>query len=344
LDEEQGAQVTVYHRGKLIVDARAGLAEAGTGQPVEAETLFPVFSTTKGIMATLVHLLAERGQLDYDTPIAHYWPEFAENGKEGISVRHALAHTSGLPEMPPDTDPARLYDWDAMCRAIAHLRPLSPPGEKTVYHAVTFGWILGEVVRRIDGRSVQAFLEAEISRPLGFNSVFIGIPAELEPAVAFLEEVPEPVENSLGATIAPCMFPLGQWMNRPEARRACIPGSNGIMNARGIARTYAALLPGGVDGVELLSPERVAQAMEIHTSPEDLKRGEQRRGLGYTLHEGGSPTGFGHGGYGGSLGYADPRHHLAVGITRNRFSPHNLSGQVTDLLRQALRITPSSTS
>jgi CubicO group peptidase (beta-lactamase class C family) len=334
------------------VDAWAGVADVRTGAPVDGDTLFPVFSTTKGILATAIHILAERGQIDYDKPIAFYWPEFAANGKETVTVRHALAHTSGIPYMPVGIEHAQLCDWDFMCAAVARLKPVWPPGAKIFYHPVTFGWILGEVARRVDGRAFQPFIEDEICRPLGITTMFAGIPAELEPRVAFLEEVSEPAkpsENPQPSTpppnpaeqgISPCMNPLHEWMNRSDARRACIPASNGIMSARAVARHYAALLPGGVDGVELIPADRlrVATRQEIPTG--GYEEGvTPRKGLGYGLGEGGSATGFGHGGYGGSTGYGDPRYRLAVGVTRNRFSSNNLVDLVVKEIRSALGIS-----
>ncbi len=345
--KERGAQVTIYVDGKLAADAWAGVADVRSGAPVDGDTLFPVYSTTKGIVATVIHLLAERGQLDYDKPIAYYWPEFAANGKEGITVRHALSHGSGIPYMPEGVDHEQLCDWDTMCRLVAQLKPAWAANEILRYHPVTFGWILGEVARRIDGRAFQPFVEAEICRRLGITTMFAGIPAELESRVAFLEEyyepqpppaTPPPPPNPAEQDIAPCMNPLTGWMNRSDSRQACIPASNGIMNARAIARHYAALLPGGVDGVELLPPERIRLALEQQIPTSGYEEGVTPPfGLGYRYWEGGSKTGFGHGGYGGSAGYADPRYKVAVGITRNRFSAENLTKHVIDELRGFLR-------
>jgi CubicO group peptidase (beta-lactamase class C family) len=347
--KERGAQVAVYHDGKLIVDAWAGVADVRTGAPVDAETLFPVFSTTKGLEATVIHILAERGQIEYDKPIAHYWPEFAANGKEAITVRHALAHTSGIPYMPVGIGHKELCDWDTMCRLVAQLKPAWPAGQKSFYHPVTFGWILGEVARRVDGRAFQPFVDEEIAGPLGINTMFAGIPAELEPRVAFLEEhyppttppeTPQAPPNPAEQGVPAFMNPLGDWMNRSDARRACIPASNGIMNARAIARHYAALLPGGVDGVELLPPSRMKLATELQIPGEGFVEGTTpRKGLGYGLGDGGSATGFGHGGYGGSSGYGNPLYRLAVGVTRNRFSYDDLAGLVTKEIREALGIS-----
>jgi CubicO group peptidase (beta-lactamase class C family) len=346
--KQRGAQVAVYLDGKLVVDAWAGVADVRTGAPVTADTLFPVFSTTKGLQATVMHILAERGQIDYDKPIAHYWPEFAANGKESITLRHALSHSSGLPYMPVDIDHPQLCDWDTMCRLMAQQRPAFAPGEKTFYHPVTYGWILGEVARRVDGRHFQPFVEAEISGPLGIeDSMFAGIPADREKDVAYLEEIfePKPVDpnalpppppNPAEQGVSPCMNPLHEWMNRSDARRACIPASNGIMTARAIARHYASLLPGGVDGVEILPPERIRIASELQIPKTGFIEGVTTKALGYGLGDGGIPTSFGHGGYGGSAGYGDVPHRLGVGVTRNQFSHSDLSGLVAKEIRLAL--------
>jgi len=345
--KERGAQVAVYIDGKLAVDVWAGVADVRTGVQVDGDTLFPAFSTMKGIQATAMHILAERGQIDYDTPIAHYWPEFAQNGKETITIRHALAHTSGIPYMPVDIGHAQLCDWDTMCRLVAQLKPAWPAGQKCFYHPITYGWILGEVARRVDGRPYQPFIEAEIGGPLGITTMFAGIPADLESRVAFLEEIPEPPPEIPPPAlppdqegVPPFIKPLYDWMNRSDARRACIPGSNGIMNARAIARHYASLMPGGIDGVELLSPDRVRLATELQIPGEGFEEGvTPRRGLGYALGEGGSETGFGHGGHGGAAGYGNVPYRLAVGVTRNLFSSHDLAGLIAKEIRSALGIT-----
>jgi CubicO group peptidase (beta-lactamase class C family) len=325
--EERGAQVVVYRDGQPVVDASAGIADPRTGQKFTSETLVPIFSTGKGVMATIIHLLAERGQLHYDTPIAAYWPEFAANGKESITVRHALEHNSCIPFVPDDLNQAQLNDWDEMCRIVARLTPAWPPGTHHQYHAHTYGWILGEVARRVDGRPFQRFVDEEINAPLG-TQIYAGLPDEAEPLVATIEPAPDFTETlSLPPrTNAACQCPAHDWINTRDARRMCNPGVNGITNARSLARHYAALLPGGVDGVELLPPSRLREA----TRPIALNDG---RGLGYQIgthvtEMGLSPASFGHGGHGGSFAFADPVRMLAVAVTRNRFSPQNLGNKV----------------
>jgi CubicO group peptidase (beta-lactamase class C family) len=325
--EELGLQAAAYHKGKLAVDAWAGIADTRTGRKVDGETLFTVFSTTKGILYTAIHLLAERGRLDYDAAVARYWPAFAARGKGRVTIRQVLTHTAGVPQMPEGAQPEDLCDWDRMCAAIADLPLLWEPGAMTGYHAFTIGWILGEVLHRIDGRSVPEFVSEEICRPLGLRSLFLGIPDEVESRVAFLEDaplpegLPEPLP--LWTKAIPDNLPASaELFNRPDIRRACIPAAGGIMSARDLARHYASLAT-GVDGVRLLPPRRVALAAEEQTRlPDQVFGYAARKGLGYFLHgENGesisdSPDSFGHPGAGGSVGYADPFHELAVGFTK----------------------------
>jgi CubicO group peptidase (beta-lactamase class C family) len=345
-ESERGAQVAVYFEGKLIVDAWAGMADVRSGRKVDGETLFPVFSTTKGITATAVHLLAERGQLDYDAPVAKYWLTFGTNGKEGITLRHVLAHSAGIPYMP-DATPKQLADWDFMCEVMTQLQPAWEPGTKQLYHPITYGWILGEVIRRVDGRPFQPFLEQEICRPLGIRTMFVGLPPELEPQVAWLEAKPECIESISPPprTNPPCVTPLYEWMNRSDAKWMCQPAANGIMNARAVARHYAALLPGGIDGVELLPPGRMQLATELQTPRDGWEEGlTARKGLGYQLgihvHEmGGSATAFGHNGHGGSVGFAEPKHRLAVSVVRNLFSGGSLGSLVWREIQETLGLS-----
>ena len=340
---ERGAQVAVYLDGKLEVDAFAGVTDVRTGAPVDGDSLFPVFSTTKGIFSTVIHILAERGLIDYDAPVARYWAEYGSNGKENITVRQVMAHTAGVPFVPEGITLKQSWDWDYMCTALAKLPPASEPGTKRQYHPLTFGWILGEVARRVDGRSVPQLLAEEICRPLGLKRLYCGIPDELERQTAFLEEVPDnpgvlaPPPNE----VPPCAMPLPKWLNRTETRLATQPACSGIMSARDIARTYAATLPGGVNGVQLISPERLRLAMEDQPPAGGYEAGMPRRGLGYQLgstvdETSDQATTFGHDGYGGSQGYGDTRYRLAFAITRNRFSSHQLASRIIQEIRRYL--------
>jgi len=331
---ELGVQVAAYRDGELIVDAWAGTADPRDGEPVTAQTLFPVFSVTKGIATTVIHRLVERGLLDYGTPLAALWPEFAAHGKEGVTLEHALRHTAGLWETPPELTFARMLDWDAACTVLAAAPPLSPPGERFVYHAKTFGWLIGEPARRADGRSFSRMVADEIAAPLGLKTLFVGLPAPENHPVAFLVEkgspdlrTPPPEELAGQPAVK---VPLTHQMNTPAMQAACLPSTNGMMNARALARHYAALLPGGVDGVELLPASRLAAATQWET------REGITRGLGYERWDivlpSGGIEGFGHGGYGGSMGFAFPKLGLAVGYTRNLFGEESGWSRVIDAL------------
>ena len=339
---ERGLQVAAYVDGKLVLNAWAGVADAVSGRTVDADTLFPVFSTTKGMAATIIHLLVERGQLSYDEPIASVWPEFAAHGKGGITLRHALNHTAGIPLMPRDITASELHDWDTMCRKIAALEPFTPAGAKMEYHAMTYGWLLGEVARRADGRAFPQLLAEEICRPLGMEAMYAGIPDAVEPRVAILEEyetVPV-IDDGKPQSVPHWLWPLHAWMNRPDARRSCIPASNGIMNALSIARHYAALLPGGVDGVELLPPHRIKLAMEPQkpSQPQDDDF-TKNRGLGYGLgwKYGNPATSFGSAGYGGSFGFADLELKLAFGFTKNLYHKEDTAAEILKEVHDALK-------
>ncbi|HEY3110787.1 MAG TPA: serine hydrolase domain-containing protein [Chloroflexota bacterium] len=353
---EVGLQVAAYLDGQLVVDAWSGLAARANGSPgpdraVDGDTLFTVFSTGKGVVATALHILAERGRVDYDAPIARYWPEFAANGKERVTVRDALTHRSGVPQMPEGLVAADLLDWEKMVAAVARLTPILPPGTTTAYHALTYGWIVGEVVRRIDGRPIGRFVQEEICAPLGMADLYFGIPESAAPRVARLERaepepgVPEPAPDSIALRAAP--RELVEIIAAPAGWRAAIPGGNCVASARAIARMYAGLI-GPVDGVRLLPAERVRTATALQTDEVDANLGRAiNKGLGYFL--GGSPasamgprlTAFGHSGAGGSIGFADPEIGLAVGFAKTLLTTHADPARshtllVAERVRQAL--------
>jgi CubicO group peptidase (beta-lactamase class C family) len=346
--DERGLQLTAYLDGKLVVDICAGYLDADHKHPVTPDTLFPVFSVTKGMCATIIHMLVERGIISYETPIAQVWPEFAAEGKSGITVRHALNHTAGLQNMPSNIGYAEMCSWDAICARIAAMAPVSPPGAQMVYHAITFGFILGEVARRVTGQPFADLLQKQIADPLHITSMYCGIPEDIDSRIAILEEIfdpgatPSSVDDGAARPVPAWLMPLHTMMNRPDARRACIPASNGIMNARSIARHYAALLPGGVDGVKLLPPARVRLVTQ-RQYPSGPQENPPRIALGYFVGGENSEFGsranaFGHGGYGGSTGFTDPEYKLAVGFTKNLYSKRAAHGAILNALRAALKI------
>jgi CubicO group peptidase (beta-lactamase class C family) len=330
---ETGLQVVAYHRGRKVIDIAAGLADPASGRPVQPDTLFNVYSVTKAVTATALHIQAERGHVDYDAPIADYWPEFAAEEKGGATVRHALTHRAGVPQMPAGVTPEMLCDWSAMAAAIAALPPLAPPGEKTLYQSMTFGWIIGEIVRRTDpkGRDFRQFVLDEIAEPLGLADLWLGIPDAAEPRVARLSDRnagdPPPPETTLFAQSMPHAVALvPRVFERPDVRRACIPGVGGIFTARDEARFWAMLAEGGaLDGVRLLSTERVAAFSSCRDNGDEPD--PVMFGIPIPISVGGywlgghrvtSPRAIWHPGAGGSIGWADPDHRLAVAICHNR--------------------------
>ncbi len=332
--EEIGLQVAAYIEGELVVDAWAGVTDDVSGQQVNGDTLFTSWSTTKGFVATCLHILVDRGLVEYDARVAAYWPEFAARGKEEITVRHVLTHSAGIPHMPEGVTPEMMTEWDVMCSAIAEHEPLWSPGTRTGYHFWTFGWIIGEIIRLVDGRPIAQFVQEEVCQPLGIDSFYLGIPEAVEDRVAPLKQEPtsdgaeaEPTELSLRVT--PPHVTSAEVVNRPDVRRASIPGCGGIMNARAIARHYAMLASLGVlDGIRILSEERVNSIRALQTeSPDEVYGIQIPKSLGYFLGGdvnqewsramGRSGEEFGHPGFGGSLGFADPVRRLGFGFTKN---------------------------
>lgn len=329
--DDVGAACAVYRDGEPVVDLWAGFADLAGGRTWEQDTIQIVFSATKGITATCVNLLAERGTLDLDAPIAAYWPEFAACGKGRIPVRWALCHKAGLPAVHGDLTLDEVLAWEPVVKAIAAQAPDWEPGTAHGYHARTFGWILGEVVRRVTGRSLGRFFAEEIARPLGVD-FWIGLPpGELRRCARVIppEGLPSLAElfgaGSLAAQVmhGPSgLFFYDDMWNRPAILAAEMPSSNGVGNARALARLYAALV-GEVEGVRVLAPETVRAACVVQAEgPDRVLFLPSCFGLGFTLQPmlapGAGPGAFGHPGAGGSLGFADPERGLAFGYVTTR--------------------------
>jgi len=330
---ERGLQVAVYRRGERVVDAVAGVADPATGRRVTSGTVFYNFSIVKGAAATVAHILAERGLFGYDTPVAELWPEFGAHGKQAVTVRQVLDHSAGVPGIPLDTTPEDLCDWDKMCAAIADAELWWEPGTKVGYHAYTFGYIVGELVRRTTGKPISQVLREEVAGPLGVaDELWFGMPASEHHRLARLEDAPGaeemaaamPPDLPMFKAGPPTLFPTAQFGNRTDILEADIP-AGGKTSARAIARMYAALL-GEVDGVRLLSPERLRAATAVSTSGTDEVFGMPSAwGLGYSIGLLGStpqdsPTAFGVGGAGGSFAYGDTASGIAFAVTKNRLT------------------------
>ena len=331
---EIGLQVAAYLDGKLVVDAWAGMADEATKKPVEGDTMFMLSSTTKGVTATCMHLCVEKHKLDYDMPIVKVWPEFGANGKEAATLRHALSHRTGVPQTPVGYTPDWLPDWDKMCRGIAALKPMYPIGERTAYNSLNYGYINGEILRRVDGRSIGQFLQDEICKPLGINGLYLGVPdSELRRVAVLTDAPPAPAEYDARMVGEPAGSYVAKVFNRRDVQQASIPASGGIMSARGLARHYAMLANWGeLGGVRILPESRVRAGMELQSFEwDEVYRVRVRRALGYRRGSDtgplASPEAFGHVGGGGSFGYADPSRRLGIGFAKNYFT-YNTGGAV----------------
>jgi CubicO group peptidase (beta-lactamase class C family) len=347
---ERGLQVAVYRHGEPVVDAVAGDADHETGHPVTSDTPFYAYSTGKGATATVAHVLVERGLFDYDTPIVELWPEFCAHGKEAATVRHALTHTVGVPGIPADTTPEDLCDWDKMCAVIADAEPWWEPGTKTAYHAYTFGYIVGEIVRRATGKPISQVLREEVAGPLGIaDELFFGVPEselgrlarleDVEGSAEFLASMPD--DSPILKWGPRATFPTAEFGNRPDILMADIP-AGGKMSARALARMYAALMA-EVDGVRLLSPAGLREVSAVAFSGVDEIMGNPVSwALGYAPGRlGDDPeepsTAFGMGGAGGSHGYADTATGIALVLTKNRLTADfSAAEQVTGIVTKAV--------
>jgi CubicO group peptidase (beta-lactamase class C family) len=333
---EVGVQVAAYRGDELVVDTAAGVTAAAGGSPVDGETLFPVFSISKAITGVALHRQAELGLVDPEGPVADPWPEFAAEGKDAITVRHVLSHRSGFPQMPPEVTPELMTDWAWMVRRLAEIQPLFPPDTHNTYQALSFGWLVGEVVRRTDpaGRTLGRFVRDEIGAPLGAPDLHIGLPAEERGRLAVLSSSEPPVASSpiRRAAVPDAVEFRPEVWNRADVLAAEIPGAGGVMTARSVARVFAMLANGGhFAGVRLLSPERVEgftvprrDALEPdEVLGEFVPVGQGGLWLGGTGPPANPIVGSGrrivyHAGSGGSIAWADLDTNLAVAILHNR--------------------------
>jgi CubicO group peptidase (beta-lactamase class C family) len=350
-----GGAVTVHHRGELVVDLWGGNRVEETveepARPWRHDTVAMCFSTTKGVASTAVHVLADRGEIDYDEPVATYWPEFAANGKERVTVRHVLTHAAGLHRIRSLVrDADAMLDWERMVAALAAAAPAYEPGTRHGYHALTYGWLVGELVRRVSGRTIGAFVRDELAGPLGLDGFSIGAPAELRDRVAPLEALglPRPrwgplrrLDKELGRRmgqvvsalpvpvntrrLANALAPRGveDVLTGVAAMDAEVPAANGFFSARALGRHYAMLAGRGRLGDTRILSESTVEALAtpqgsgpdlVLVVPMDWRLGYHR----VFTTRGTVGTAFGHFGFGGSGGWADTERDLAVAFVCNR--------------------------
>jgi CubicO group peptidase (beta-lactamase class C family) len=344
---EVGASVCVMVDGETIVDLWGGVADPASGRAWTRDTIGHIWSATKGATALCAHILADRGELDINAPVVTYWPEFGKNGKEAVLVRHLLNHQVGLPAVREPLPPGCFYDWNLMVDVLAREEPFWRPGTRTGYHGLTFGFLVGEVIRRVSGRTLGEFFRAEVAGPLGLD-FWIGLPEEHEARVAptIPADPPGPGDPVTSLWVAAFTDPTsiqalmlansGGYMMVPgesdsrAAHAAEIGAVGGIANARALAGMYRPLALGGE---HLVSAERltIMSAVSSATSVDAVCLVPSRFALGFLKsidnrhlpvadREGILLTeeAFGHNGMGGSLGFADPGARLSFGYTMNR--------------------------
>ncbi|WCN83334.1 serine hydrolase domain-containing protein [Micromonospora sp. LH3U1] len=332
---EVGAAVTVYVRGRKVVDLYGGVADTRTGRPWDVHTPVVVFSCTKGILAICAYLLVQQGRLDLDAPVTRYWPEFGQHGKGDIPVRWLLTHQAGLPALDRPLTLDEVLAWDPVIKAIEAQAPLWQPGTAHGYHSMTYGWLIGEVIRRITGQLPGEFFRDTVADPLGLHT-WLGLPAAESDTVAwnlapppdadpFVDPVAERGITMGGAFAFPADSEGLVSFNDPAIRAAGVPGAGAVSTAEGLARLYAACVS-DIQGGPLLAAASVDDAVVVRS------RGQQRHGppdtgqrwgSGFLLH---SPPArpllgersFGHDGAGGNLAFADAQHEVGFGYVVNQ--------------------------
>jgi CubicO group peptidase (beta-lactamase class C family) len=331
---ELGATLAMTWRGRLVAELWAGFADKERTRPWEKDTLCPVASTTKILMMIAAALVIDRGLLDLDAPVARYWPEFAQGGKENVTVREALTHQAGVPGFVTPLTNAEFCDWDKACARLA-AEPHWFRGERQIcYHFHTYGHLIGELIRRVDGRRPRQFIHEEINAKVG-GEFHIGGTPDLIPRVCGLN-LPEGAfqgEGMLKRMIDSVDMSVAARMSW-ERLSGDLPSGNGYTNGRGIALAGAIIAHGGVaDGLRLLSPETIALAGREHAYGPDPYLGMIRYGLGFGLHSkefpAPTPTSMHWGGYGGSWGWMDPASGLSLGYAPNNWVvPDSSTGQI----------------
>ena len=341
--EDIGAGVSVFHKGKCVVDIAGGYFDREATKPYTLDTLQLVFSTTKGVVATAVAICVERGLLSYEEPVSLFWPEFAAHGKEHVTVAQLLSHQAGLYTVEGELSFEDLLNWNTMVARLADTPPLFPVGSTHGYHAVTFGWLAGELVRRVDGRNIGRFIAEEIANPLG-GEIYVGLPERHEPRVSPINVGwPRTATDAPSTPAAPVQLPnkylasaltvngalnVKGGFNRQDLHAAEVPGANGIANARSLAAMYSATF------TETQSPHGAVRLLNDDTrnkmTVQQTKNGEvdlclqtQRTfAMGFVTPSEklafDAPGSYGHAGAGGSVSFADPGREMSFSYIMNR--------------------------
>jgi CubicO group peptidase (beta-lactamase class C family) len=359
---ELGASLAVEVDGECVVDLWGGWADAEGGTPWQRDTLSVVFSNTKPATALCIHLLAEAGELDLDQPVARYWPAFAAAGKDAITPRMLLDHSAGLPALRERLPDGAAFDWDFMVERLEREAPFWAPGTRVGYHALTYGWLLGELVRRIGGCSLGEFFRRQVAQPLDLD-FWIGLPESEEPRVATIAPpaAPSVPRNAFERALleepqsltALYMKNTGGWrpsgFNTRAGHAAELGAAGGITNARSLARLYGTLACGGRRGdFRLIGEDTLASATAVSSATHDdaCLRVPTRFAAGFMRQMDNRARGmdsacigrdaFGHVGAGGSLAFASPSRRLGFGYTMNRMGPGVLLNERADRLVQAV--------
>lgn len=359
-----GAGCAVYRDGRPVVDIWGGVADRRTGRPWARDTAAVIFSCSKGVLAICAYRLVEEGRLELDAPIASYWPDFAQNGKSGITVRDALSHRAGLPALDTNLTKGDVLVWDRVIQAIEAAHPISSPADGHFYHAMTYGWLVGEVIRRIAGETPGRYFRRSLAEPLGLDT-WIGLPPDRRERVAWME-APLPDEDSEVARETARLATANPLVDRSltmcgayafpaeddyvtfndEALQACeIPGANGISTARSLARLYASCV-GEVDGLRILSTGSLDDACREQSAGKQLSGlpdDGSRWGTGFQLA---SPPGqpmlgvgsFGHAGAGGQLAFGDRDHRIGFAYLSNQMGGYGdaRARELTEAVRAAI--------
>ncbi len=325
---ENGMQFVVFHKDKCIVNANVGFTDFSKKEKITEDHIFPIFSTTKGVCATLVHIMAERGLLDYNQKVSYYWPGFKAN----VTVGQILGMTAGLYREQSDLIASDFLDWNYMANRMCELTPLETPGVNFTYHTMTFGWLAGNLACLVTGKDFQTLVEDEIKKPLGLKNLYVGAPKEVAQRV--VDIVDEPyindgrfvVEQTRDISKGWCRGPFYDWMNTTLGRMSVAPAASGVSNALDIAKMYASF-----NGFKkpLISKNQLIKALE------DNRFSTQwgYRGYGYQFQYMDSDKSlekvrFGHNGYNGSFGFCDTKNELSFAFNKNYKSSKTINGEI----------------